>query len=156
MEVLDYNQETGVLRWNVNKSSTAMKGSIAGCNHKNKNGREYIHIRIDGKQYLGHRIAYLYVHGYMPKEVDHKDNNGLHNWIDNLREATHAQNNWNKDKKSNNNSGYKGVSMYRRNWRAEIQVNKVRYCKKGFETPELAYQWYCEKSRELHREFSRV
>ena len=165
-ELLDYNPSTGVFRWKENTGSRGKKGAVTGCVRWDKHSfpeepndcKKYMIIGVDGKTHRAHRLAFLYVHGYMPKEVDHKDNHGLHNWIDNLREATHAQNNWNKKLKINNKSRYKGVCLDKRRgtWRAEIQANKVRYSGTGFDTPELAYSWYCQKAKELHGEFARV
>src|SRR6266852_7527020 len=96
MQVLDYNSETGIFIWKYreghptnwnNRFVDTVDGSIVCCMD-----RYYIHINIDRKTYKGHRLAWLYIHGYMPDFVDHKDNNGLHNWITNLREATRSQN----------------------------------------------------------------
>lgn len=52
-----------------------------------KNSRvPYILVGIDGKQYYGHRLAWLYMTGEEPKDiVDHKDGNGLNNKWENLR-----------------------------------------------------------------------
>ncbi len=57
-------------------------------------------------------------------EVDHKDRNAtLDNREGNLRFATHAQNIMNQGIRTNNTSGFKGVSWYKRRhkWRAQIR-----------------------------------
>ena len=51
----------------------------------------YWYIRIDGKGYLGHRLAWLYMHGHFPDgALDHKNHNRSR--IADLREATRSQN----------------------------------------------------------------
>ena len=163
-ELLDYNPDTGVFTWKVNRRGHAIAGLQAGSIWwaRNKYGSEpsddhkYIMIGLDGGNYFAHRLALLYVKGYMPKEVDHQDNHGLHNWIDNLRECTKSQNRCNTGKYKNNTSGYKGVSRLGNKWRSEIVLNKKSYTKSSFETPELAHQWYCEMAHKLHGEFART
>ncbi|MDD1625982.1 MAG: HNH endonuclease [Methylococcaceae bacterium] len=130
-EWLYYNCLTGIFIWL--KSFNGRAGGIAGClNHDG-----YIHIKINGKSYLAHRLAWFYTYEVWPRnKLDHRDTIRHHNWIDNLREATKKQNNQNVGLKSNNTSGFKGVSR-----------------KKGFNTPEEAaaqYQLFAEK---IHGEF---
>ncbi len=54
--------------------------------------------------------------------VDHADGNGLNNTRSNLRLATRSQNNSNRAIRSDNSSGYVGISPIRSKWRAVIQV----------------------------------
>jgi len=67
-------------------------------------------------------------HDYWPKYVDHIDGNHANNKIENLRETTIAQNQWNRKIDRKNTSGIKGVSYdSRRNlWVAEIVANKKK------------------------------
>lgn len=159
---LDYDPLTGIFVWKVNSRGKHKKGSVAGCVWKDKarNGEnkrmEYILIGLGGKLYKAHRLAWVLTHGYIPYEVDHRDGNGTNNSIDNLREATHTQNMWNRGKNKNNKSGFKGVTSHQGKWMSQIRANGDCFKKSGFATPELAYEWYCEKSKELHGEFSRV
>jgi hypothetical protein len=57
---------------------------------------------------------------------DHKDRDGLNNQRDNLRVATHAQNDQNRGLRRDNTSGYKGVSWRKdkKKWQAHIKVNQ--------------------------------
>ena len=51
----------------------------------------YWYIRIDGKGYLGHRLAWLYMHGHFPDGLlDHKTRNPSSCRIADLRKATHS------------------------------------------------------------------
>jgi hypothetical protein len=91
-------------------------------------------------------------------EIDHRDGDGLNNRRDNLREATNAQNNHNQRIRSDNTSGYKGVSWYGPSgkWLAYIKVNgKQRHL--GYHaTPEQASAAYAKASAKLHGEFGRT
>lgn len=60
--------------------------------------------------------------------VDHKDWNTFYNRKENLRIATKSENNMNIHRKSNNTSGYTGVTMNNSgNWLARISKNGIRY-----------------------------
>jgi hypothetical protein len=164
--ILHYNLLTGVWTWLINKSRSIKPGDIAGCamcsNHKEKDGCEgkihYLVIRIDGKLYYAHQLAFLYMTGSLVKEVDHADRDGLNNRWSNLRECTRSENNANMTKQSNNTSGYKGVCWHKTNkkWQAQIGY-KGRHYNLGFYSDiENAKAAYDAKSRELHGEFSNV
>ena len=147
-ELLDYNELTGEFRWKVNRSR-ARAGNAAG--HLHSDGR--LTIRIDGNLYYAHRIAWLMGTGYWPvDEIDHRNRIPHDNRLRNLREATHAQNMQNLSMKSNNTSGYMGVSLYSPTgkWRAEIVANRKLYLLGHFDTPEAAHEAYKKAKRELH------
>lgn len=118
-ELLDYDPETGVFVWKVDKG-TALKGTHAGTNSLG-----YVVIQIDKKIYGAHRLAWLYAHGYLSEnDIDHIDRFPSHNWISNLREVSHQCNLRNCGNPKNNKSGIKGVcwSSCRRKWVAQIVV----------------------------------
>ena len=60
--------------------------------------------------------------------VDHKNRNGLDNRKENLRITTRSLNGLNSKIKSNNTSGYRGVSFAKLNkkWRPYLSINKKR------------------------------
>lgn len=119
LESLDYNPQTGKFIWKLSLSNRGIKGSFAGSLFSG-----YFHIRLYGKRYKAHRLAWFYVYGKMPdKHLDHIDNNPTNNKINNLRECNDQQNGRNRGLNSNNTSGYKGVSYIK-------SKNKYRaYCK---------------------------
>jgi len=84
----------------------------------------YLRSSVNGKSYRVHRLVFLYHHGYMPEQVDHIDGNRTNNLIQNLREATSAQNNQNR--KVTSSSGIKGVVWHKQSkkWVASICVNR--------------------------------
>jgi len=121
-EVLDYNQDTGVFRWKVSRGRYSKVGVTAGSPTK----AGYIYISVDGVKRGAHRLAYLYIHGYIPREVDHRNNIKHDNRIDNLRAATHSQNAANSGIYSSNTSGYKGIYFSTKvgKWHARISVDR--------------------------------
>ncbi|MFQ8717509.1 MAG: HNH endonuclease [Enterobacter hormaechei] len=81
-----------------------------------------------GIRYPSHRLAFFYVHGFMPEIVDHINGDIKDNRIMNLRAATASQTGHNKFIASNNRSGFKGFSWsnQQRKWEAYITVNYKR------------------------------
>lgn len=87
----------------------------------------YIQITLEGKSFLAHRLAWVYVNGYWPEnQIDHINCIKTDNRIENLREATNSENHMNKPIQSNNKSGFKGVHYAVNNskWVAYIQIPK--------------------------------
>lgn len=136
-ECLRYNPDTGVFHWisrplshfssvRFQKSfNNKMSGSMAGF----VMNKGYIHISIDGVQYLGHRLAWLYVYGVMPEiEIDHKNGIRTDNRIDNLRSVDRKTNMENKARYSNNTSGFHGVHQIKKSgkWQARIYIDGKR------------------------------
>lgn len=90
--------------------------------------------------------------------VDHINGDTLDNRRSNLRLATVAQNNLNCTRRKDNTSGYKGVKKDKRSlkWSARIWANGKRLHLGTFNTPEEAYQAYCDASKLYHGEFGRI
>jgi hypothetical protein len=149
-ELLEYNPITGEFTRKITVSN-AKKGTAAGC----KNCEGYKVIRIDGLLYYAHRLAWLYIHGFYPNNVDHIDGNKNNNCISNLRVATTRQNNWNRSTFKSNSSGFKGVSLHKETgkWRARIR-SCGKYKSLGlFRSPIEAHTAYSKAAAELHGEF---
>src|SRR5216683_4946120 len=121
ISILHYNPETGIFTWISPRPKVklySIAGGIDDCG--------YIKIRIDGKKYLAHRLAHLYMTGIWPEnEIDHEDLNRANNKWNNIRKATRSQNFGNQRKYSNNTSGIKGVcwDKQQNKWIAQIQIN---------------------------------
>lgn len=116
--ILHYDPETGVFTRVVDRSNMK-KGSIAGSRRKDG----YVLISILKRGYYCHRLAFLYVHGYIPNKIDHINCNPSDNRISNLREANQSENMRNTCIQSTNTSGIKGVvwDKDRSKWRAQIR-----------------------------------
>lgn len=153
-ELLLYDRDTGIFTNKITRSPSSIKGCESGylC-------RGYIVIKIYGKNYLAHRLAWLYTFGYFPeKYLDHINLIKSDNRISNLREANQSQNQGNTLKHKRNTSGYKGVCFdkWSNRWKAEICFNGKSKNLGRFNTPEEAHQAYSEEHRKLYCEFSRT
>ena len=123
--IIHYNPLTGLFVWKI-ASGRVKVGGIAGSIDK-KSG--YWQIGYNGKRYTGHRLAFLYVHGYFPeKGIDHKNRNKLDNTIDNLRHVSQMCNCRNSKVAKRNTSGVTGVTLDKRTgrWLSLIRVNYKR------------------------------
>ena len=153
-EVVRYEPKTGLWRYNYSTSGKHVKDAIAG----GSDGR-YWRVTIDGRRYMSHVIAVLYMTGEWPEaEVDHRDTDSLNNRWRNLRPATRVQNVWNRKTDRRNTSGVKGVwrPKGRKRWRAAVSAHGIRINLGSFRTKRDARAAYVAKAKELHGEFRRA
>lgn len=148
-KLLSYNRGTGLFRWKVRPRLGKVKiGDVAGGAHH----QGYIHVTINRRKYLAHRLAWLYVYGEWPQhEIDHLDGNRSNNKIKNLREASDKINSHNRRRHNKNNSiGLLGVYRHRGKFKSMIGVDwKIKYIG-VFDTKEEAHKAYLEAKRKLH------
>lgn len=90
--------------------------------------------------------------------VDHVNGDGLDNRRANLRPATVGENALNRSRRSDNTSGYKGVSRNGDNgrWRAYINRDGRRLSLGSFGSAEEAARAYDTAALELHGAFARL
>lgn len=90
--------------------------------------------------------------------VDHKDGNGLNNTRGNLRPCTQAQNVYNQSLRSDNISGFRGVSWRadRKRWRAIIQVDGKQRNIGLYPSAEDAARAYDEFAKRIYGEFAKL
>ena len=142
-------RDDGELIRKVSTGPNSKKGAIAGW----VGVKGYRKIRLNGKNYLVHRIVWLMVHGKFAIDgIDHINGNKLDNRISNLREATNGQNLQNLIKAmSNNKLGLLGVRLHKHGrFQARITLNgKVKYLG-YFDTPEDAHDAYLKEKRKIH------
>lgn len=124
--LLHYDPDTGVFTWKVYAGNGRIKpGTIAGCINKRILYR-YIHIK--GKLYAAHRLAFLYMVGEMPEEVDHENHIRDDNRWCNLKPVTKLKNSHNKKLSTRNTSGVMGVHWHNghQRWKAVITHEGVK------------------------------
>ena len=135
-QLLHYDPESGeFMRLATMGRFTA--GSLVGT--MGKNG--YIAISVDGKRYLAHRLAWLYVYGEWPAEIDHRNRKRTDNRLDNIRVATRAQNGVNGSAMCTSGTGLRGVHLHKPSGRYRAQIVK------GSKTHSLGYFTYKEDGR---------
>lgn len=117
----------------------------------NPNG--YVRIWIKGKCYQLHQA----IMDFKYELIDHKNQIKTDCRKENLRPATRSQNGHNQGVRINNTSGFKGVDYQKRTgtWQARIRHNGKRiHIGSHYKTPELAYEAYKKKAKELFGEFA--
>ena len=150
--ILNYDAETGIFTWKVNKSNRSKVGNIAGSKF---NG--YVNIEINNKSYKSHRLAWLYVYGKFPENlIDHINANRSDNKISNLRKATYQKNSENYKTPKTNTSGVKNVSWYKNlnKWVVSISVKSKKKTIGYFEDLELAELVAIEARNKYRMEFA--
>lgn len=87
-----------------------------------KSSQGYMTASIGGKNYLLHRIIWLYQKGYLPDQVDHIDHDRTNNIWSNLREVNNETNSKNCTVSTNSTTKINGVSYIpsRNKYRAYI------------------------------------
>jgi hypothetical protein len=150
--ILAYTPEDGTFRWRSPRPKVRV-GSIAG----NTRPDGYKQIRIDGRIYLAHRLAWLWVTGSFPadgQEIDHKNQLQGDNRFANLRESSHSQNMAHARLRSDNLSGMRGVHRHGAKLAAQITV-AGKQCYLGvFANKYSAARAYDRAAIELHGEFA--
>ena len=124
-DLFDYNPTTGVLVRKFWRGGRGGAGTTVGV----KTALGYLQIRVDGRHYLVHRVAWLMTHGNWPAEqIDHIDRVRDNNKLSNLREATNAENLRNKGQYRTNKSGATGVhfNRQRKKWEAAFVIDGAR------------------------------
>lgn len=137
----------------IYQSGTLLRRSTGKRGYKRPDG--YVYTRIGGKSYGEHRLVFLLFNGFIPEQVDHINGDRQDNRPENLRSASHSQNCMNRK-----NMGASSKGCYwqpkRGRWIAQIGFQGKRITIGYFESLEDAANAYSMKSRELHKEFSRL
>ena len=118
--VLSYDPGTGVFKWKVSKSRRAIAGGLAGSIVDSG----YRKIKVDGKHYFAHRLAFILMGHDLPEQVDHINGIRSDNRWENLRPATSQINSRNRCLSKNNTSGFGGVGWHKKTgrWVSRISV----------------------------------
>lgn len=127
VDLLHYDEEAGEFFWRKDGARGARghvkAGKRAGSLHRSSG---YRMLKINGRRYSEHRLAWFYVHGQWPAgDLDHVDGARANNRIVNLREASRSQNIFNS-KLVRSSSGVRGVTWNKRErrWKANLKKDQ--------------------------------
>jgi hypothetical protein len=145
---LSYSSESGQFTWLTSPNNRIHAGDIAGC----LDHRGYIIIKVLGKRWQAHRLAWFFETGEVPSSpVDHINGIRSDNRIVNLRLAPRSINQENqRSPKSNNKIGFLGVVTDKGRFRATIRVRGKVINVGAFDSPEEAHAAYLAVKREVH------
>ena len=152
LEIFDYKD--GKLLWKVAKGTrTDLLGKEAG----NKREDGYVRVKVNNRLHMAHRLVFLMMNGYLPKEIDHIDGDRSNNKIENLRDVTKSENAQNRKMPINNTSGIKGVCWHKavNKWYVQLQVNKKMKYFGIYDNLELAQLVAIEARDKYHGKYAR-
>lgn len=110
-ELFEYSPSTGLFTRIAVRAGRGKCGDIAGAIR----GDGYKCIEVDGKKYLSHRLAWLYVHGEFPQEqIDHINGIRFDNRMENLRAVSNLENRMNSKCRRDAKFGIMGVGWHKR------------------------------------------
>lgn len=135
-ELMDYDPITGTLIWRVRDRkwfdrdqaykmwNARYPGRVIAYSRPTQGGKKYIKTSVFSKDYLAHRLIYMWMIGEWPTEIDHINGDGTDNRWCNLRNVTRIENGKNQRKFSNNKSGVSGVCWNLRCSKWEVTIGK--------------------------------
>jgi hypothetical protein len=126
--MMRYCPDTGVFIWLRGNGKAVKEGDIVGS-YARRSG--YRKTKLKHKQWMLHRLAFLYMTGSLPREqVDHINGVKDDNRWSNLRAVSQYENGLNQKKSVLNKSGVPGVCLHKSSgkWQASIWVlRKFKY-----------------------------
>lgn len=149
-EIISYDPASGGFLWKVSRSKKVKVGARIGS----WDLYGYQTVRIDGRSYKLHRLAWLYMTGEWPVgDVDHINGVRHDNRFSNLRDVPRGQN---LENRRAANPGKKsglplGVHRERYAFSARISRDNCSIVLGHFPTPEEASAAYIQAKRALHR-----
>jgi hypothetical protein len=163
---LDYDPSTGEFTYlpkdrscfNSKSTYTMYNKYMVGTKVKGTISDGYVRIKIEGKSYLAHSLAILFMDGYYPELVDHINHNKTDNRYANLNPTTAKNNSQNRPTQKNNKSGHPGVGkvirkgVWNNKWYACIEVDGKKISKNNFITKEEAIT-YRQKLKEQYHQY---
>ena len=140
--LLGYDEMTGIFTWKESRGRKK-RGDVAGFVRADG----YVRIKLRGKDYLAHRLAWMYVNGHLPELfIDHINHDRRDNRIANLRLVTNQENQFHQ--RSPLGCGKTGND---RRWEARIKVNRKLILLGRFDTEEEARMAYLEAKKTYHQ-----
>lgn len=136
---VSYDPITGIFTHAISKP----KGRIVAGEvmHSYVRPSGYVQIKVCGRLYMAHRVAWLLTHNIWPEfELDHEDHDRANSILLNLRPVTQAENAKNRSLNANSTSGITGVTFcnHWKKWRATINIDGKRKTLGYFPTKDEA------------------
>lgn len=147
--LLIYAPNTGVFTWKV-PHGKMKPGTVAGY----INNLGYRIIMLYGHNYRAGRLAWLYIHGYLPNIIDHtKHWEKSNDSINNLELSSYQDNAKNMPKRSDNTSGITGITWdkARKKWAVQFRSGSTKVSKRFIDFFEACCY---RKSLEVQYNFS--
>lgn len=148
-ELFDYDATTGHL---IRKAAT--KGYHGDRRITRTNDQGYIVTTLNGVSYRAHHLIWIWHHGMMVEELDHRNRVRNDNRLDNLRPCGRVPNCGNTGPRVH---AYKGVTFCKATgrWKAQLGVNYKNVNLGRFDTIEQAALAYNEAAiRHFGEEFA--
>lgn len=146
--LLEYDLTTGNFTNLITRHHAAIAGKLAGS----RTNTGYVEIGIDGRRYLAHRLAWLWMTGQWPSGViDHLDGNQANNvWL-NLRDVTSRVNSQNvRGATAASTTGLLGAYRCGKRFKASIKLSSGLKHIGYFATAQAAHEAYLSEKRRLH------
>jgi hypothetical protein len=117
----------------------------------------YLRTRVLGKLYYNHHLVWFLHHGAWPSALDHINGNRADNRLENLRICNQQQNMHNARKRSDSETGVKGVNWRptKNKYRARIVVNRKEIRLGHYDTLEEAQRAVEQARTKYHGDFAR-
>jgi hypothetical protein len=141
--LFQYEPDTGRLVWRNPRARNIRPGTEAGCvaEHGTKTYRV---VNIAKKIYLAHRVIWAMTYGAIGRDeiIDHIDQDGLNNRLQNMRIAGRRLNAVNARIQARNTSGVKGVTWCktRERWLVQFVLDGKTIYRKRFTCLDEAIQ----------------
>jgi hypothetical protein len=149
-DIIEYCETDGLLRWKINRTNGVKAGDVAGS--RNHDG--YLRVKVLGKHYAAHRLAWFLHYGEFPSmEIDHINRNRADNRIVNLRVVTTSENAMNAGMRKSNTTGFIGVVLHKQTgkYQAQIKANGVPHYLGLFGNLSSAHAAYKSAKETLHQ-----
>lgn len=157
-QLLRYEPETGKLFWRERPRNRRWNTRWAGAEAFTAMNRDGYRIgSVNGCTLLAHRVIWAMQFGeWPPGKIDHSDTIRSNNSLDNLRQATDSENAQNRNIRSDNRCGAKGVTALKSGrYQARIMLAGKSTSLGTFGCMTAAAIAYAKGSLMLHGAYSR-